>query len=171
MNENINITHAALITKARNYCLTLENAHEADHDSLIDEVIRQLPDLYAAFTALDTDMLPETLDSDAFLPGYVDEEYYESIRRTLESVLGSDDTYLETFETDMKYSDTPIAASISENLADIFQDLFNFVYAIKESEGEQTPLALRICKENFEAYWGQKLCNVMRQLHHLKYAL
>ena len=101
---------------------------------------------------------------------YVDEDYYESIRRGVESIMGEDDTFLETFEEDMKYSDTPIASSVAECLADIFQDLFNFVSLVKESEGEQTQEALAECKENFESYWAQTLCNVMRALNHIRFS-
>ena len=88
----------------------------------------------------------------------------------VESIMGEDDTFLETFEEDMKYSDTPIASSVAECLADIFQDLFNFVSLVKESEGEQTQEALAECKENFESYWAQTLCNVMRALNHIRYS-
>ena len=101
---------------------------------------------------------------------YVDEDYYESVRRGVETLMGEDDTFLETFEEDMKYSDTPIAASVAESLADIFQDLFNFVSVVKDSEGAQTMEALGECKENFEAYWSQTLCNVLRALNHYRYS-
>ena len=87
------------------------------------------------------------------------------------ALLGEDDTYLETFEEDMKYSDTPIAASIAEGLADIYQDLYNFLSPVRDSDGALAAPALVECRENFASYWGQTLTNVMRPLNHLHYRI
>ncbi len=102
-----------------------------------------------------------------FFPEYVDEDYYNNVRHHIGSLLGPDDVYLETFEEDMKYSDTPIAASISESLADIFQPLYNFISVVKDSEGENLVAAYKVCHENFMEYWSQTLCNVLRALNHV----
>ena len=40
---------------------------------------------------------------------------------------------------------------------------------VEDSEGLQTTPALIECKENFESYWSQKLCNVLRAINKLKY--
>lgn len=97
----------------------------------------------------------------------MDEEYYESVRMRLAALLGENDTYLETFEKDMKYSDTPIACSISENLCDVMQPLYNFVAEVRESGGESLESAFGECKENFSQYWSQPLCNAMRALNNI----
>lgn len=168
-SENLSIAHAPLIETARNYCVALEHAADADVPGFVDEMTRLLPQLYLGFSAVDASMLRLEVGDEAFLPEYIDEEYYDAVRRGVEQLLGADDTYLETFEEDMKYSDTPIGASVAEGLADIFQALYNFVCAVKESDGGQLPLALAVCREAFESYWAQTLCNVMRPLNHLKY--
>ena len=85
-------------------------------------------------------------------------------------LLGEDDSYLEVFEEDMKYSDSPIAASISEGLCDIFQVLFNFLEAVKDSTEEVIGSALTIVSEDFRHYWSRPLCNVLRALNHIKYS-
>lgn len=104
-----------------------------------------------------------------YYSSYVDEDYYEGVRLHIETLLGPDDTYLETFEEDMKYSDTPIASSISESLADIFQPLYNFISVVRDSDGEDLEGAYRECRENFVSYWGQTLCNVLRALNFIYY--
>lgn len=108
-------------------------------------------------------------EGEEYYAEYVDEELYESVRRQAETVLGEDDTYLETFEEDMKYSDTPIGASVAEGLADIFQPLYNFISVVKDTDGESLEGAFRVCKEGFESYWAQTLCNVMRPLNAIRY--
>lgn len=159
----INIT-----AMASDYCVALENARQSEKDDFVNEILSLLPKIYIEFSDLDVESLPAELEYEYF-PQYVDEDFYDSIRRNVEAVLGPDDVFLETFEEDMKYSDTPIAASISECLADIFQPLYNFLSVVKESDGEQSVGAYRECKDNFIAYWSQTLCNVMRALNHLKY--
>lgn len=153
---------------AAGYCSLLENARNTDRQDFLTEVLGYLPRLYYEFGDLEYTGLGSPLDF-TYFPEYVDEDFYDSVRRNVESVLGPDDTFLETFEEDMKYSDTPIAASISESLADIFQPLYNFISVVKESEGEQTLAAYGECRENFVAYWSQTLCNVMRALNHVRY--
>lgn len=111
----------------------------------------------------------EEEDEHPYYGSYVDEDYYENVRRHMETLLGPDDVFLETFEEDMKYSDTPIAASISECLADIFQPLYNFISIVKESEGRELEGAYRECHDNFVGYWSQTLCNVLRALNNLFY--
>ena len=152
------------VATATRFCIAVENAREADKGEFIAEMLGCLPRIYLNFTETGTDGTDEI----AYLSTFVDEDYYESIRRGIESLLGPDDTYLETFEEDMKYSETPIAASVAESLADIFQDLFNFVGNVKESDGEALIQAFAECKDNFDAHWSQTLCNVMRPLNQLR---
>ncbi|MDE6392237.1 MAG: DUF5063 domain-containing protein [Muribaculaceae bacterium] len=154
---------------ASGYCSLLEHAREFEKEDFIKEILGYLPRLYYAFS----EFVPEDPDSVSldfgFYRTYVDEDFYESVRRNVEVLLGPDDAFLETFEEDMKYSDTPIGASIAECLADIFQPLYNFISIVKESDGEQAAGAYAECRENFEAYWAQTLCNVMRALNHLRF--
>ena len=159
MGENkINPNVLSFIGLANEYCMALSNVYETEKEEFVAEMLRLLPRIYITMS----DVRAEEMSDE--------EDYYESIRRGVESIMGEDDTFLETFEEDIKYSDTPIASSVAECLADIFQDLFNFVSLVKESEGEQTQEALAECKENFESYWAQTLCNVMRALNHIRYS-
>ena len=70
----------------------------------------------------------------------------------------------------MKYSEEPLAASISEGLADIYQDLKDFISTYRLGNEPQMLEALYICYENFVSYWGQQLVNVLRALHNVKYS-
>ena len=82
-------------------------------------------------------------------------------------MLGPDDVYLEVFEEDMKYSETPIGMSLSEGLSDIFQVLYNFIATVKDAPSETVNAALVAIKDDFGAYWSQRLCNLMRPLNYL----
>ncbi len=129
-------------------------------------MLRLLPRIYITASDLKIDDLGL---EEPYIDGRLDEDYYDSIRRSIENLLGPDDTYLEVFEEDMKYSDTPIAASVSEGLADIFQVLYNFLEAIKDVPNELIDQALIAVKDDFQSYWSRILCNVMRALNHIRY--
>lgn len=154
---------------ASRYCMALENAREMEKDEFVREMLSLLPAIYLDFSSIDVEELPEQSEFEYFA-SYVDEDFYESVRRNVETLMGPDDVFLETFEEDMKYSDTPIGASVSECLADIFQPLYNFISVVRDSDGESAPGAFRECRENFEGYWSQTLCNVMRALNHIRYS-
>lgn len=156
----------AFIGLANEYCNQIENAREAERDAFINSMLKILPRLYISATDIKTG----DAEGDVFVDSFLNEDYYESIRRYIETLMGPDDIYLEVFENDMKYSDTPISASISEGLADVYQDLYNFINSVKDAPNEIINEMLFICKENFISYWGQKLCNVLRALHKLRYS-
>ncbi|MDE6532497.1 MAG: DUF5063 domain-containing protein [Muribaculaceae bacterium] len=158
----------ALTSLAADYCAVCESAGEIEKEEFIDAMLNVLPRIYWEFFDISADDV-FLLEESGYFSSYVDEDYYESIRRHIEATLGPDDVFLETFEEDMKYSETPIAASVAESLSDIFQPLFDFISVVKDTEGERIEEAYIHCKEDFESYWSQTLCNVLRALNHIKY--
>lgn len=154
------------VTVAVQYCAYLEQAEGKSRNEFVDTILKVLPLLY-----LKGALLPqyEQLSDDSFYD-YVTEENYDIIRNNIAFILGEKDDYLDVFMEDMKYSDTPILTTISENLADIYQDLKNFASAFKDGNEDSMMNALVVCKENFKNYWGQKLTNVMRALHEVYYS-
>ncbi len=155
----------AFIALCNEYCAAVENARESGHDGFVDSMLRLLPRLYITASDLSADIS----EPDAYIAEALDEDYYESVRRAMEEVLGEDDAYLEVFEEDMKYSDTPIAASVAEGLADIFQVLYNFIDTVRDAPDALAAEALAAVKEDFGSYWSKPLCNVLRALNNIKY--
>lgn len=155
-----------IVALAGEYCSVVQTAAEMERDDFVDRMLDLLPRLYWEFANTE----PTGADDTFFSSEYVDEDYYTAIRSQIASLMGEEDTYLDTMQEDMKYSDTPIAASISEGLADIFQDLFNFVSEVRESEGMQLEGAFDACQENFRMYWSKALCGVLRPLNQIKYS-
>lgn len=152
---------------AKSFCDLCEATSEYGKKEFIDRTLDLLPRLYWNFFDLEASGV--SLGDFDFFSSYVDEEFYEDIRKNIAALMGSDDIYLDTFEEDMRYSDTPISASIAEGMADLFQTLYNFVSIVKDSEGTQMEDAFINCKEDFENYWSQTLCNLLKSLNNLKY--
>lgn len=155
-----------LVSLAKSYCDLCENAGELEKNELIDRSLDILPRIYWNFFDLQAGV---SLGESDYFSEYLDESLYEQIKSGIASVMGASDTFLETFEEDMKYSDTPITSSISECMADLYQPLFNFVSIVHDSEGAQIEEAFISCKEDFESYWSQTLCNVLKALNSVKY--
>lgn len=154
------------VTIAAEFCKFLEQAEGSKRITFVDTALKILPLLY-----LKASMLPpcETL-GDEPLENYVTEETYEIIRMNLAAILADKDDYLDVFVSDMKYSDQPITKYISEDLADIYQDVKDFIFVFQLGLNETMNDALAVCQENFSLYWGQKLVNTLRALHEVRYA-
>ena len=154
------------VTVAAEFCKYMEQAEGTRRPTFVDTTLKILPLLYLKATLLPT---CETMGED--LPEhYVTEETYEMLRMTLAGILGEKDDYLDVFVEDMKYSDQPITRYISEDLADIYQDIKDFIFVFQLGLNETMHDALAICQENFRLYWGQKLVNTLRALHEARYA-
>jgi hypothetical protein len=153
------------VTVAVEFCAFLENEEERPRQEWLETIVRLLPLIYLKAT-----LLPEVVSiNEESLQTFVREEDYARVAEKIALLLGEDDTYLDVFVEDMKYSDTPISAFISENIADIYQDVRNFVSVYQYELNEQMNDALYVCRDNFRSYWGQKLVNVLRPLHSLLY--
>lgn len=156
----------SFIGLATEYCAALEAAPQTEKEEFVATMLRLLPRIYITVGDLE---LPASIEEYEPLATYLDADRYDQIRGGVAAVMGGDDTYLDTFEQDMKYSETPIGCSISESLADIYQPLINCALAVRDSDGGLASEATARCKEEFEEYWGQTLCNVLRPLHSLFY--
>lgn len=154
------------VTVALEYCTFAETAGKLSAHDLTDKGVKLLPLLYLKGT-----LLPEVSeDEEAELEYPVTEDMYESVRGQIAGVLGDRDSFLETFHPDMPYSDTPIAAFISENLADVYQDVGNFVSLFRQGNEEVMRNAVARCGSNFREYWGQRLLNALKALHAVRYS-
>lgn len=154
------------VTVAAEFCKFLEQAEGMKRATFVDTSLKILPLLY-----LKASMMPKCEMMGEDMPeNFVTEETYEIVRMNLAGILAEKDDYLDVFVSDMKYSDQPITKYISEDLADIYQDIKDFIFVFQLGLNETMHDALAICQENFALYWGQKLVNTLRALHDVKYA-
>jgi hypothetical protein len=151
------------VTVAVQLCLYLEQSAEQEKDEFIEKMLCMLPLLY-----LKAKLLPKSVEEmDGYPERFVSETEYEDMRQMVASKLGSDDAYLEVFVEDMRYSDEPITAFVSENIADIYQEIKDLACNYQTRDEAVMNDALVSCMDGFEQHWGQKLLNVLRALHAL----
>jgi hypothetical protein len=150
---------------ALEFCAFVEKTKDSDKKTFVDNMTKVLPLLY-----LKISIIPEiTENHESDLSVKVDERLYTQVESAIGTLLDDDDLYLETFHPEIKFSDSPVAVRISENLADIYQDLGNFIAIFKNGQRETMNDALLLCIDNFRKFWGQRLVNTLRALHFIKY--
>jgi hypothetical protein len=154
------------VAVANEFCKYAEHASELKGDELLKILQRILPLLY-----LKASLLPQL--EPFFEDGnekFVTESDWTAISDTLREKFGTADDYLEVFDDKIKETEGPVVSSISENMADIYQDMKDFLLLYQTGTGEVMNDAVWECRMNFENFWGQKLVNSMRAIHKFIYS-
>lgn len=152
------------VTVANEFCTFVESAGELTRKNLMGKLQKLFPLLY-----LKAALLPELEEEDDAPEKFVSEEDYDFILRKISTKLGEYDSYPEVFEPGTSLGEANVEANISENVADIYQDLKDFILCYRIGTIEVMRSALWECKNNFEQYWGQRLVNGLRAIHQLVY--
>jgi hypothetical protein len=153
------------VTVAKEFCTFLETADETNRKQFITVATRIIPLLYLKASVLPK-VEPELEES---IEKTVDEMTYVQIQEGVTAKLGRFNDYLEVFNADMQRSDTPVIAYISEDMADIYQDLKDFISAYRLGVTEIMNDALADVVNNFDLFWGQRMVNTLRALHAVLY--
>lgn len=165
MEISLNANAVAFIGLCREFCIAVENARETPRAEFINSMIRLLPRIYITANDLPDNLLP---DDESYFESILDPDYSEALRRNVESIMGSDDVYLDVQEEDMKYSDTPVAESVSEGLVNIFSPFYTFIQAVPDATEETVRQALFELKELFATYLSDIILNVLRALNRVR---
>ena len=156
-----------MITVAAELCVRLENAVQEETLSFCGDMLKILPLLYVKALMVNETGVAEMFGEAEKL---VTEEDYDYVRSSVAAAMGAYDDYLDVFVEDMKYSDRPVRKTVSEDLADIYQDLRNLAGIYKQGFPEAMEAALSETMEGFAHYWGQRLVNVVRAIHDVKFS-
>lgn len=154
------------VAVANEFCKYAEHASELKGDELLRILQRILPLLY-----LKGSLLPQV--EPFFEDGnekFITEADWNNINEVLREKFGTANDYYEVFDEKISYSDGPVVSSISENMADIYQDMKDFLLLYQTGTGEVMNDAVWECRMNFENFWGQKLVNSLRAIHKFIYS-
>ena len=154
------------VTVSAEYCKRLETCQKFGQDDFIDVFCKILPLLYLKASLL-VGLVSD--EEEGFVEHPVTENDYNYVRNCVADLLMDKDDYLDVFVEDFKYSDRPIRQTISENLADVYQNLRNFIEVYRQGYDDAMLQALSEVVVTFELEWGQKLLNALRALHDVKY--
>jgi len=148
---------------ATQYCNMLDKISLLSQRSFVDNCHRLLPLIY-----LKAIILPETepLEPDMIDKSVTQEEWEEVFRAVTHKLKGVD-SYTEVLDS---LNDDQQMTSLSEGFADIYQDLKDYLTLYNLGTPEIMNDAIWECKKNFKNFWGQRLVNILRVLHHLLYS-
>lgn len=152
------------VSIANEFCSLLENTFDVENQSFIDKMTKILPMLY-----LKVMFLPKLeFISEELLEYSVSEEEWETINNDIAKILDDKNSYNEIYDP-LEYDEKNDVSYISENMADIYQDIKNFLNQYHTGNTDAMNDAIVACVNNYENYWGQRTVNSLRVLHHLKY--
>jgi hypothetical protein len=154
------------VAVANEFCKYAEHASELKGDELLKILQRILPLMY-----LKASLLPQL--EPFFDDGnekFVTENDWIRIHDNLREKFGTADDYMEIFDDKVKETEGAVVATLSENMADIYQDIKDFLLLYQTGTSEVMNDAIWECRLNFEGFWGQKLVNSMRAIHSFIYS-
>jgi len=154
------------VAVANEFCKYAERAQELKGDELLKILQRILPLMYLKASLIPV-LNPYFEDGNE---KFVKESDWIRIHAALREKFGTADDYLEVFDEKMSESEGPVLSSISENMADIYQDIKDFLLLYQTGTNEVMNDAIWECRLNFETFWGQKLLNSMRAIHKFLYS-
>lgn len=148
---------------AAGYCEWLENSTPQPRKLWFEKLRTIMADLYTR--AIKIPVVESTYPEGN--QKFVTEEDYKQIRQFVRKKAGQWDEYPEVFNPEEPIEELEITATISEDCADIYQDMKDFITLYHIGNHEVMNDALWEVKENFDRLWGQKLLNVLRVIHRL----
>lgn len=151
-----------LLTVAHEYCLYLEKADEYGKGPLMDFISKISPLLYLKGALL----LPVVASDPDANERFVTQEQWEDMFLTLHRIFGEDDLFWVAIpESDGQY--TLMRASLAEQLADIYQDMKDFVLLYQKNLQSSRENAVSEIKRLFSTHWGVRLVQIQRHVHTL----
>lgn len=153
------------VTVAAEYCAFIENTDEYTRADFIFKLQKLLPLLY-----LKGALLPETEVEDSFVEKYITEDDWNYINDKVSSKIAHLESYFDITELTGYETGETVNVSISEAIADIYQDLRDFLAAYKDANDELMNLAVFECKQNFKLFWGVRITGLLQELHLLIYS-
>jgi hypothetical protein len=151
-----------MLTVANEFCLFLEKADDYSRDDILVFLQRISPLLYIKASLLP--LIEPTEDEAA--EHFITEEQWEDLFNTLRQKFGDDDIYYFIDPQDKSNQDA-IRASLSENFADVYQDLKDFVLLYQKPRKTSMDYAVYECRNLYETRFGYRLVRALSAIHHL----
>lgn len=159
-DEDILASRAVLemLTVANEYCLFFEKAQNYPREDILSYFQKLAPLLY-----LKGSLLPQVEpDEDTFNERYITEEQWEDLFKILREKFGKDDVYYvhdHNFDT--------VEVSLSDNLADIYQDMKDFVMLYQKNIYFSRQNAVAQIRTLYYDHWGLRVLDALRAVHYL----
>jgi len=151
-----------LIRVAHEFCVFTEAVEKTDIVEVISFYQKVLPLMY-----IKGSLLPELTDVDeSFAERFVSEEHWEQVFMSIKTKFGDDEYYWV-----VDHNREMMKASLAENIADIYQDMKDFVVLFQKSQLAAKENAVADVSKFLAIHWGLRLTAALSHIHNLAYAI
>ena len=145
-----------MLTVANEYCLFFEKADSYSTQDILLYFQKIAPLLYLKASLLK----PVKIKDESLNERFVTEEQWEAVFKELRKKFGSDDQY---FVHDHNFDS--VEASLADNMADIYQDMKDFVMLYQKNTESARHNANANLVSLFRWHWGPALLNALASVH------
>lgn len=151
-----------MLTVANEFCLFIEENSKYETIQIMAYLERVVPLLY-----LKGSLLPEIEISDESAnERFVTEEQWETCFQQLKNKFGK----VDIFYSNEKANEKDVQkCSLSDNIADLYQDIKDFVLLYSRNTTAARENAVISCKMLFESRWGYRAIRIMQAIHFALY--
>lgn len=156
--EDITKTKPVLeaLTVANEYCLFFESVEKYSENDILSYFHKIAPLLY-----LKACTVPDIIVADeSFNERFVTEEQWEGIFKSLREKFGDNDTYYL-----LDHNNDTVEASLSDNMADIYQDMKDFVVLYQKGSMYAQENAVAQFKFLMASHWGPIAIDALKACH------
>lgn len=145
---------------ATEYCSFIESASGMEPNVALTTLHKFVPLLYLRGTLLPEiePAYPEANER------YVTEEQWDTVFLEMRALFDGMDEFLYTGENEFG-EPASLTGSISEHLADVYQDLKDFVMLYKRADPAMRENAVAGCRQLFFERWGLRLARLLPVVH------
>lgn len=151
------------VRSANAYCSWLEESDQMEPVVFIHSSLATLSKVYYNLVSME---LPEPV-MEGGNEKFVTEQDWSAVYQKVLHLLGRHNEYLRIAEDDEFDRSDLVTHHISEDLADIYQDLKDFTLQYRQGIEEVMNDAVWEVMDNFENYWGAKLLHALQALNAL----
>ncbi|MEI8202168.1 MAG: DUF5063 domain-containing protein [Bacteroidota bacterium] len=153
-----------MLTVAHEFCLFTETVEKHKTEDIFHYYHRICPLLY-----LKGVLLPEIeVEDNAAAERFVNEEQWEAVFTTLKNKFGKDDV-IYYIEDSISGTETSIKSSLAEFIADVYQDMKDFVLLFQKNLLAAKENAVLDCKQLFITHWGLRTLEIPKAIHQITF--
>jgi len=153
-----------MLTIANEYCLFIEKIETYKKSDVVNYMHKILPMMYLKGALLPGVNVEDPLANEKF----INEIQWERIFRDVKHKMGDDDEFWIIRNTGLNKHE-PQPASIGDNLADIYQDMKDFLLLYQKSSVYAKQNAVNDLQKLFRNHWGERVLNVSTAMHSLNF--
>ncbi|MCA1746649.1 MAG: DUF5063 domain-containing protein, partial [Bacteroidales bacterium] len=151
------------VRSANDYCHWLDDSEQTGAVGFIRSSLQIISKVYHSAVCME-EVEPVMESSNE---KFVTEQDWSSVYQKVMNLLGKHNEYLRIADDDEFDRSDLVTHKISEDLADIYQDLKDFTLQYRQGIEEIMNDAVWEVMDNFDNYWGIKLLNALNALNKL----